>query len=222
MRMSWLPFYHVFTLSKAKEVCKTLKYSGKPYHSSNTPRDSNWHSYYDAKYFKRIQVQDLISSLKLLLYHSKCTKHELLSLINKLSLTCRIFLCWLIDTSCSVSLLHHYIRLTKKAHLDICLWLQFLPQWNGICCILQTIWTAAPAMGFYTDVSCIARVPTGLEGGYSHSSQLSISTMISHGRVLCNRAFPFPWQPKSLAILLNSLLQNGCLWGIVYGETARF
>ena len=77
--------------------------------------------------------QDLISSLKLLLYHCKCTKHELLSLIGKLSLTCkvmpsgRIFLCWLIDPSCSVLLLHHYIRLTKEAHLDI-FWLQFLPR----------------------------------------------------------------------------------------------
>lgn len=94
--------------------------------------------------------QDLISSLKLLLYHSKCIKHELLSLIGKLSLTCRIFLCWLIDTSCSVLLLHHYTK--RRAHLDICLWLQFLPQWNDLCCILQTIWTAAPAMGFSTNM----------------------------------------------------------------------
>ena len=87
--------------------------------------------------------QDLISSLKSLLHHRKCTKRELLSLIGKLSFACkvipagRIFLRRLIDTSCSVSHLHHHIRLTKEAHLDIYWWLQFLPQWTGSCSILQ-------------------------------------------------------------------------------------
>ena len=70
--------------------------------------------------------QDLVSSLRSLLQQSKCTKRQLLSLIGKLSFTCkvipagRIFLCRLIDTSCSVSHLHHHIRLTKE-HTWICI-----------------------------------------------------------------------------------------------------
>ena len=103
--------------------------------------------------------QDLISSLRSLLQQSKCTKRQLLSLIGKLSFACkvipagRIFLRRLIDTSCSVSRLHHHIRLTKEAHLDMYWWLNFLPQWNGTCCILQTEWTTSPAMDLYTDAS---------------------------------------------------------------------
>ena len=88
--------------------------------------------------------QDLISSLQSMLQHSKCTKRQLLSLIGKLSFACkiipagRIFLHRLIDTSCSVSHLHHHIRLTKEAHLGMYWWLKFLPQWNGSSSILQT------------------------------------------------------------------------------------
>ena len=80
--------------------------------------------------------KDLVSSLQSLLQQSKCTKHQLLSLIGKLSFACkvipagRIFLCRLINTSCSVSCPHHHIRPTKEAHLDMYRWLNFLP--NGM------------------------------------------------------------------------------------------
>ena len=103
--------------------------------------------------------QDLVSSLRSLLQQSKCTKRQLLSLIGKLSFACkvipagRIFLRRFIDTSCSVSRLHHHTRLTKEAHLDMYWWLNFLSQWNGTCCILQTEWTTSPAMDLYTDAS---------------------------------------------------------------------
>ena len=91
--------------------------------------------------------QDLIHLLQSLLHKSlcddeKCTKRELLSIINKLSFACklipagRIFLRRLIDKSCSVSLLHHHVTLTKEANLDIYWWLKFLPQWSGTSHIL--------------------------------------------------------------------------------------
>ena len=130
--------------------------------------------------------QDLISSLQSLLQHSKCTKRQLLSLIGKLSFACkvipagRIFHCRLIDTSCSVSHLHHHIRLTKEAHLDIYWWLKFLPQCNGSCCILQTEWTASPATDLYTDASSLQSA--GQVDGYKHTGLLSISSKTSHGR----------------------------------------
>ena len=105
--------------------------------------------------------EDLISSLQSLCHHHRCTKSELLSLIGKLCFACkvipagRILLCRLIDTSCSVSHLHHHIRLTKgltkETHLDIYWWLQFLPQLNGSCCILYTNWTNSLAVDLYTD-----------------------------------------------------------------------
>ena len=102
------------------------------------------------------QKQELLSSIQSMMECRKCTKQQLLSLIGKLSFACkvvpagRIFLRRLIDLSCSVSRIHHHIRLMKDAHIDMYWW---LPQWNGTSCILQTDWTAAPSMTLGTHVS---------------------------------------------------------------------
>ena len=67
----------------------------------------------------------------------KCTKQQLLSLIGKLSFSCkvlptgRIFLHRLIDLSTTVKQMHHHIHLTVEARLDLQWWLTFLPQWSG-------------------------------------------------------------------------------------------
>ena len=88
--------------------------------------------------------QELLSVLQSMIEHRKCTKQQLLSLIGKLSFACkivsagRIFLCRMIDLSCSVSRIHHHIRLTKEARLAMYWWLNFLPQWSGTSCILET------------------------------------------------------------------------------------
>ena len=93
----------------------------------------------------------------------KCTKQQLISLIGKLLFACkvvpagRIFLCKMIDLSCSVTRIHHHIRLilTKDAQLDMYWWVNFLPQWSGTSCILQTKWTTTISMNLYTDASGI-------------------------------------------------------------------
>ena len=69
--------------------------------------------------------QDLLSLLLSFESHHNCTKQQLLSLIGKLSFACkvipasRIFLRRLIDLSCTVSPLHHHIRLNQQACLDV-------------------------------------------------------------------------------------------------------
>ena len=103
--------------------------------------------------------QELLSALQSMIERRKCTKQQLLSLIGKLSFACkvvpagRIFLRRLIDLSCSVSRIHHHIRLTKEARLDMYWWFNFLPQWSGTSCILETEWTTTPSMNLYTDAS---------------------------------------------------------------------
>ena len=103
--------------------------------------------------------QELLSALQSMIERRKCTKQQLLSLIGKLSFACkvvpagRIFLRRLIDLSCSVSRIHHHIRLTKEACLDMYWWFNFLPQWSGTSCILETEWTTTPSMNLYTDAS---------------------------------------------------------------------
>ena len=103
--------------------------------------------------------QELLSALQSMIERRKCTKQQLLSLIGKLSFACkvvpagRIFLRRLIDLSCSVSRIHHHIRLTKEARLDMYWWFNFLPQWSGTSCILETEWITTPSMNLYTDAS---------------------------------------------------------------------
>ena len=81
------------------------------------------------------------------------------SLIGKLSFACKvipegsIFLRQLIDLSCTVSRLHHHIRLNQQAHLDIEWWLTFLPSWNGTSYILETEWSTSTSMSLYIDAA---------------------------------------------------------------------
>ena len=103
--------------------------------------------------------QELLSAPQSMIERRKCTKWQLLSLIGKLSFACkvvpagRIFLCRMIDLSCSVSRIHHHIRLTKEVCLDMYWWVNFLPQWSGTSCILETKWTTTISMNLYTDAS---------------------------------------------------------------------
>ena len=83
-----------------------------------------------------------------------------ITIIGKLSFACkvflagRIFLCTTIDLSCSVSRIHHHVRLTKEeVRLDMYWWVNFLPQWSGTSCVLETKWTTTIPMNLYTDAS---------------------------------------------------------------------
>ena len=75
--------------------------------------------------------QSLLQELTMLQHRRKCTKRELLSLIGKLSFSCkilpagRIFLRRLIDLATTVKHLHHHIRITTNARLDKQWWLDF-------------------------------------------------------------------------------------------------
>ena len=59
----------------------------------------------------------------------------------------------MIDLSTTVKQLHHHIRLTTDARLDIRWWLDFLPQWSGKTLILENHWTPSTKMQLFTDAS---------------------------------------------------------------------
>ena len=65
----------------------------------------------------------------------------------------RIFLCHLINLSCTVSRMHHHLWLCSDAHLDLDWWLAFLPTWNGTSHILETSWFTSSSMALLTDAS---------------------------------------------------------------------
>ena len=101
----------------------------------------------------------LLASLQEFISRPKCTKRELLSLVGTLSFACkvvpagRIFLRRLIDLSCTVQRMHHHIRITNEARLDMQWWLDFLPSWPGTSLILDTDWSSSTAMHLFTDAS---------------------------------------------------------------------
>ena len=105
--------------------------------------------------------EDLLSLMQFLTKKNKCTKHQLLSLVGKLSFACkvvpagRIFLRRLINLSCTVSHMHHDLRLCSDAYLGLDWWLAFLPTWNGTSHILETYWSISPSMSLFTDASGI-------------------------------------------------------------------
>ena len=89
----------------------------------------------------------------------KATKHELLSLIGKLSFAERVvpvgrlFLRRLITLTSNVAHLHHQIPLNAEAHANITWWLKFLPTWNGSAKFVDQNSVLAVDMLLYTDVS---------------------------------------------------------------------
>ena len=103
--------------------------------------------------------ESLLWELRNLYPRRKCTKRQLLSLIGKLSFSCkvlpagRIFLRRLIDLSTTVKQMHHHIRLTVEARLDLQWWLTFLPHWSGRSLILDSHWTLHTKMQLFTDAS---------------------------------------------------------------------
>ena len=87
------------------------------------------------------------------------TKHELLSLIGKLSLATRVvpagclFLRRLIDLSTTVDRLHHHLRIGAEARAELEWWARFLPQWNGRAKFLDPQWSSPASLNLYTDAS---------------------------------------------------------------------
>ena len=63
-------------------------------------------------------------------------------------------------------------------------WLNFLPQWNGTCCILQTQWTTSPAHRcfWYT----LLGGPTCQADQSIHNGQQSMPRRHSMERTLCH------------------------------------
>ena len=87
-----------------------------------------------------------------------CRKRELLSLIGSLSHACkavrsgRAFLRRLIDLSCTVRQLDHFVRLSVSARSDIEWWFQFAENWNRIA-MMQNQRAVGSSMVLTSDAS---------------------------------------------------------------------
>lgn len=109
------------------------------------------------------RIADIISSF---MVRKSCTKRELLSLLGHLNFACRVvhpgrsFISYLLTLSTSVTALHHHVHFTAECRSDLSMWLKFLKDWNGVSLFLQSDFTKAADMEFFTDAT-----PSGF-GGY--------------------------------------------------------
>ena len=105
------------------------------------------------------KLAELIHELNRWSTRHKATKHELLSLIGKLSFAARavpagrLFLCRLITLASTVAHMHYWIRLNAEASADITWWLKFLPTWNGSAKFIDQNSVLTVDMLLYTDAS---------------------------------------------------------------------
>ena len=72
---------------------------------------------------------------------------------HQLAAAGQIFLIRLIDLNTTVKQLHHHIRVTVDARLDIYWWFNFLPYWSGKSLILENHRTPSTRMQPFTDAS---------------------------------------------------------------------
>ena len=91
-----------------------------------------------------------------------CKKRELLSIIGKLIFVSKVvrsgrtFVRRLIELSKTVKHLHHRINLNNSARKDIQWWLAYLPSWNGVSMLFDTVWTTSNQLELFTDSSDVA------------------------------------------------------------------
>ena len=108
------------------------------------------------------RMNDILTELRQWVFRKRATKRQLLSLIGKLMFVCRvvkpgrIFVQRLINLSKSVSCLHHKVRITSDAIMDIQWWLQFLPSWNRKSVFYNVHWIDSDVLHLYTDASNVA------------------------------------------------------------------
>ena len=94
-----------------------------------------------------------------LLFSSKSTKRELLSLIGSLSFVCKViipgrpFLARLISLSCTVQKFEHKIYLNKHVREGHEAWHSFMRTWNGEAFLLDKNTLQALDFQFYIDAA---------------------------------------------------------------------
>ena len=105
------------------------------------------------------RLEDIISHLEWWENRRTGTKRHLLSLLGKLVFFSRVvrpgrtFLRRLFDLSTKTKFLHHHVRLSIEACLDIKWWLEFARTWNKCSFFLDDVWTPSTFLELYTDAS---------------------------------------------------------------------
>jgi hypothetical protein len=103
------------------------------------------------------KISEIKIMLELFMHVRKVTLRQLQSLIGLLNFACQVialgraFCRRLIDATCGVRKAHHKIRISKSIKEDLIMWQTFLSNYNGVTVMLDTAWTSADSIEFFTD-----------------------------------------------------------------------
>ena len=102
------------------------------------------------------KISEIKITLELFMHVRKVTLRQLLSLIGLLNFACQViapgraFCRRLIDAR-GVRKAHHKIRILKSIKEDLIIWQTVLSNYNGVTVMLDTAWTSADSIDFFTD-----------------------------------------------------------------------
>ena len=142
---------------------------------------------------------DMISAFLRL---KQVTLVELQSLIGLLSFACsvvnpeRAFFRRLIDLTLGIRAPHYRMRITSQVKDDVCVWLNFLEEFNGESMFIDDIWSNSQKLQLYTD------------------SAGSLGFGAIFGNHWCYAQWPYEWLGRNIAFLeFYPLVLSLYLWG---------
>lgn len=103
------------------------------------------------------KVSEIVNKIKEVLAKEKVTLKIMQSLIGVLNFACRAvvpgrpFCRRLVDSICGLSKPHHHVRLRKSVRADLCMWLEFFSDFNGISVFHDRFWTSNCDAQLFTD-----------------------------------------------------------------------
>ncbi|MCU7858829.1 MAG: hypothetical protein KZQ86_03130 [Candidatus Thiodiazotropha sp. (ex Lucinoma kastoroae)] len=105
----------------------------------------------------REKIEELVQKIEFVLAKEKVTLLTMQSLIGSLNFCCRAiipgraFCRRLINAICGLTKPHHHLRITKGIRLDLCMWLDFFRQHNGVSVFHDRFWVSNDDVQLYTD-----------------------------------------------------------------------
>lgn len=103
------------------------------------------------------KLKELQAKMGFTLSRKKITLRDLQSLLGYLNFACRVirpgraFCRRLIDATVGIKKPHHKIRVKRSMRADLCLWQEFLLNYNGVTVMPDLLWTDNDTLELYTD-----------------------------------------------------------------------
>lgn len=122
------------------------------------------------------KISRIKSFIRVLLNKRSCTKLELLQLLGHMNFASRVilagrsFVAYLLKLAASVQELHYYVHLNKLCREDLCMWVLFLENWNGVSLFYDKEFTTSHDFHLHTDAASTAGFSVFYKSHWMYSS----------------------------------------------------